>query len=305
VDSSDARVAENREAIYAAERLASEGTLPEGTHSFPVHFRLPEGSPPTHDLQPAYARYEAKVHVSLPWRRDVRHVEPLRVNLAPPSELTPLPVTVRSEEGSGIELSLPTSALVRGERITGSFAVFDPDDYEPRDVLLTFRSSLALHGPSAISPRVSAVSSFVVTVPRGGAGKSIPFHLTVPPLLPSFSAATHSLSWSLCAETGVRFRRRATVAADLQIVEPESRSPPPEVGVDPRISALFASHAGTRGWRAVEGTGPLLWKETESFRLSVRPERREREGTFLEFRVDHHNLGLGLSVLTNPGSARC
>ena len=124
-------------------RLMGGGELPAAaTTPFDVRFPLPRGTAPSHDLAPAHASLVVRVHVSLPWRIDVRSAFELPVRLPPPAHVVRTPVVLRSAHGHAggdeprLEVSLASTTLVAGEELVGSAALFHLDERRRIDVSL-------------------------------------------------------------------------------------------------------------------------------------------------------------------------
>ena len=296
------RKTEERTTIVTAERVQEAEVLPAGTHRYRLRVELPPGTPPTHELDPAYVKLWAQVHVSLPWRFDVREKASLVARVPPPEALEPRPTIVRSHTGRPdqprMELGLPSTVLASGHQLAGTLAVFHLDDREEREVLVTLAPLFTLHGHWRTLEEWGLKHTFSVTVRPGGAGKSIPFRLQLPEVPPSFASETQELSWKILASSGSLFSGKVSLQASVEIVDgsaAEAPVRPPDLA-DERIHAVFSAVVGTRGWRDAAGDVPTLILEVDGLALSVAYAYRGREGTFLISRVTYPRLGLGLSV---------
>jgi len=306
--------------------LMGEGVLAAGSVTrFSTAFVLPAGTPPTHELDPAYARLRLRVHISIPWRIDGRHRYELAVRLPPPPEVVRTPCTYSSERAGAahdrprIELGLGSTTLIAGETLVGTCALFHLDDREPREVELSLVPMLTLTGRGRERESRGATITSRLTMPAGSAGTGVPFQLAVPRrVTPTFWCPTHSLAWWLVARTGSFFRRKLDVAVPLVIVDASAAATAakltsaPRLG-DERVAAELARFAARHGWRGSDPDEPgrepeealagqfAIERELDGCRLRIAYSYRDEGGTFLVSRIDHPSLGLGLSV--TPSSA--
>jgi hypothetical protein len=119
-------------------RLMGQGVLPaETTTRLSAQFTLPEGTPPTHELPPAWGRMMLKIHIAIPWRLDGHHQYAFAVRVpAGHIDRTPLAAgnTTRDAPPGNprIEVALASTRVIAGETLVGSLAVFHLDDRKPR-----------------------------------------------------------------------------------------------------------------------------------------------------------------------------
>ncbi len=300
-------------------RLMEAGELPAATTStFVLRFDLPAGAAPSHDLAPAFARLRLDLHISIPWRLDGRYTFMLPARLPPPARVERTPAIARSApvtsaaDGPRLELSLASSALVVGEVVVGSVALFHTDDRKPREVELMFMPVLTLAGRGRERERVGVGMAARVVVPAGAAGTAVPFRVELPPTTtPSFATRTHQLHWRLVASTDSLFTARLSASCGLTLVDAAAAATATPLAAAPRIAdqwieTVFTVVAAATGWRFVpagddEDQGPALVGEVAGGEASVRYAYRGTDGTFLVSRLAHAPLGLGLTV--TPGSA--
>ena len=283
---------------------------------FWITVELPHGMAPSHDVDPAYARCELRVHVSIPWRIDGRYRFLLPVGVAPPAVVERTPYAIRSNPSSSaadhprIELSLGSMRLIAGETLVGTCAVFHMDDKNEREVEISLVPMLSLKGWSDRERRGAALTS-VFTLPAGSAGRGVPFRLALPPTMtPSFETVTHHLTWWLVARTGSFFGGRVDVSVPLEIVDASATATTaklleaPRLG-DQRIATLFAAFAAKHGWRGGDPDADTDDPPSGQFSIEkyvgeavvrIAYDYRGEDGTFLVSRVEHHTLGLGLAI---------
>jgi hypothetical protein len=306
--------------------LMGKGVLPEGsTTRFSTAFKLPDGTPPTHEIAPAYSRMRLRIHISIPWRIDGRYHYDFAVRLPAPPEVVRTPHAISSpSDGAAhdkprIELGLGSTNLIAGETLVGTCALFHLDDREPREVELSLVPMLDLSGRGRLRKRRGEEITATLTMPAGSAGMGVPFRFDLPRnLAPSFACETHCLSWWLTARTGSFFGPKVDVALPLHIVDASAAASAsrltsaPRLG-DERVAAELAKLAARRGWQGGDPARPehddddetagqlAIERELDGCRLRIAYSYRAEDGTFLVSRIGHPSLGLGLSV--TPSSA--
>ncbi|MBL0212330.1 MAG: hypothetical protein IPQ07_00330 [Myxococcales bacterium] len=289
------------------EQLMAQGVLPAATTTrFVAKFTLPPGTPPTHEVGPAWSRMRLYVHISIPWALDGRHRYDFAVRIpAPPVERLPVAMRSTSEPGKPrIELGLASSRLIVGEELVGTCAVFHLDDAEPREVALAFVPELTLLRRSRPRERRGEQIAGTMTIPAGSAGTSVPFRIRLPlGMTPTFEAPTHTLRWWLIARTGSFFGGRVDVAVPLEVFDRVAASMTPKLEAAPRlgderIATLFAEFAAGNGWSGAEpGSADFaIEKDLRGSDLRIGYAYRGEHGAFLVASVHTRSLGLGLSV---------
>lgn len=292
--------------------LMGPGLLPAGTTTrFSTAFELPESTPPTHEIAPAYARMRLWIHVSIPWRLDGRYHYDFEVLLPPPAEVVRTPrALASSRDGEApdkprIELGLGSTRLIAGETLVGTCALFHLDDREPREVELSLVPVLTLFGRGRIRKRWGEAIPGTLKMPAGSAGTGVEFQFALPRrMTPNFVTQTHVLEWWLVARTGSFFGPKLDVAVPLDIVDASAAATTARLTTAPRlgdeqVATEFARFAAGRGWRGPEAddAGQFgIEREIEGCRLHISYSYRAQHGTFLVSRIDHPSLGLGLSV---------
>jgi len=291
--------------------LMDKGVLEPGTKRFSTTFELPDAMSPSHEIEPAWARFDLRVHVSIPWWPDGRYRFRLPVRLPAPTEVTRKPFAMRSTGAAApadkprLEVSLASTRLIAGEVVIGSCAVFHIDDSRPRDVDFDLVPSFKLLRYGRIRERRGDALRFTLTIPQGGAGTSVPFRFQLPAtIVPSFSTITHQLEWWFVARTGSFFGGKQELAIPLEIVDASAAATTARLETTPRLSdarveASFAAFAQQHGWRASKDdddeTQLVIEREHRGALLRIGYDYRGKDGTFLIARVVHP-LGLGLSV---------
>lgn len=292
-----------------AMRVMGAGTLAAGsTTAFDVRFTAPPGTAPSHEVSPAHARFQVRVHVSLPWRIDARYAFEVPVRLAAPRQVPRTPIIVRSSDsGPRVEVGLASSTLVAGEVVSGSVALFDLD--ERRHVDVAFVPLLRLYGRARPRRREGVPIRARVALSADHGGRAIPFRVQLPPdMTPGFETITHALAWQIEVSSDTLLGREVRVAHPLQVVDAAARARSGTLGEAPQvadawIATLFAAVAVRAGWRfepGDESTAPALVTELAHGEARVTHAYRDGE-TWLVVQLAHAPLGLGLTVV--PGSS--
>ena len=287
--------------------LMGPGVLPAATTTrFVAKFTLPAGTPPTHEVGPAWSRMRLYLHISIPWALDGRHRYDFAVRIpAPPVDRLPAAMRSTSEPGKPrIELGLASTRLIVGEELVGTCAVFHLDDAEPREVALAFVPELTLLRRSRQRERRGEEIAGTLTIPAGSAGSSVPFRIQLPlGMTPTFEAASHTLRWWLIARTGSFFGGRVDLAVPLEVFDRIAASVTPKLEAAPRlgderIATLFAAFAARNGWSGGEpGAADFaIERDLRGIDLRIGYAYRGEQGTFLVASVHMRSLGLGLSV---------
>jgi hypothetical protein len=298
--------------------LSGPTTLAAGVMTpFIIEVTLPPGMAPSHDIDPAYARTELRVHVSIPWRLDGRYRFLLPVSVPPPDKVERTPYAVRSNQSSSaadkprIELSLASTRLIAGETLVGTCAVYHMDDSKEREVELSLVPMLKLNSRMRDRERRGYPLTTKLMLPVGSSGSGVPFRLGLPrTMAPTFTSVTHDLEWWLVARTGSFFGGRVDLSVPLELVDASAAATTaklteaPRLG-DERIATLFASFAAKYGWTGsdpeVDADDPpagqfSIEREVGDSLIRIAYDYRGEEGTFLIARVEHRSLGLALNV---------
>jgi hypothetical protein len=285
-------------------RLMDAGVLPSGTTRLALQFTLPPGTPPSHQIDPAWANLELRVHVSIPWWPDGRYRFVLPVRVPPALPVIRTPVAIHSKTAAAdkprIEISLASSRLVAGETAVGSCAIFHMDDRKPRDVELSFVPVLTLHGRGRARERRGNPFGVRLTLPAGSAGTSVPFQIALPAaMVPTFETVSHSLSWWLVASSGSFFGGKVDVALPLDIVDASAASLTTKLVAAPRladerVASLFARFAADGDWQV--GEEHALERTAGDADMRISYAYRGQDGTYLVTRLAGPSLGLGLAV---------
>lgn len=271
----------------------------------------------SHDIDPAFARTELRVHVSIPWRLDGRYRFLLPVSVPPPDTVERTPFAVRSNQPSSaadkprIELSLASTRLIAGETLVGTCAVYHMDDSKERDVELSLVPMFKLNSRMRDRERRGYPMTSKLVLPAGTSGTGVPFRLPLPrSMIPSFSSVTHDLEWWLVARTGSFFGGRVDLSVPLEIVDASAAATTaklteaPRLG-DERIATLFAAFAAKYGWKGsdpeVDADDPpagqfSIEREVGDALVRIAYDYRGEDGTYLIARVEHRSLGLALNV---------
>ncbi len=298
-------------------RVMEEGLLEAGTtRRFVTELILPPGTPPSHEVAPAFARVHLRIHVSLPWRIDVRERYPIAARIPPPDDVRRLPVVHQSRgdhDAPRIELSLASSRVVVGEHLVGTVAVFNLDDTDPRTVRLALIPAFELHAGRRSRDQMGSEITHYLEIPAGSAGRPMPFRLQVPPSIPpGFRAVSHDLSWWLQVRSGsfvFSFGRKAELMVPLDVVDASAAAPrlppPPRVG-DAAIAAAFEQVAAAEQWEISESATDhdvrfLIDRSIGEVVARISYAFRNEHGAHLVSTLEYPELGLALSI--SPSSS--
>lgn len=310
VGSGKSRVTERKRLPDQTARVMGEGAFAAGEQRrFAIELTIPAGAAPTHDTAPAYGYTAIHVHISLPWRIDVRESAFLQVRVPPPTSLQRLPGVVAPAVAAGaprIELALASVRLVAGEVLHGTVAVFHMDDREPRDIELALVPQFNL--TSSWRERVRDGDGYrtAIRLPAGSAGQAVSFAMQVPSTaLPSFRALTHAVTWRLEARTGSFFGGKASTAIALEILDPIAAqdiapAPPPPRIADAASSEQFREAAAQRPGATLADDDRALTAEVDDVHVTVAYAYRQ-DGDALVATLAYPTLGLDLRVA--PSSA--
>lgn len=296
-------------------RVMGEGTLAgQTTARHTARFKLAPGTPPTHEIAPAWSRMRLRIHVSIPWRLDGRYDYDFVVRLPAPRHVQRTPGSIRSTPLSApadkprIELALASTRLIVGENLVGTCAVFHLDDSDPREVELSLVPMMKLHGKGRERERRGEEITQKITLPAGSAGKGIPFAIAIPSTLPpTFESASHAVAWWLVARSGSFFSKKVDVSIPIELVDAAASATNPALVSAPRlgdeaIASLFATWALEHGWRGGDPEDQRVPGEfsieraVDEAEIHIAYAYRGEEGTFLVGRVHNPSLGLGLAV---------
>jgi hypothetical protein len=290
-------------------RVREAGVLPAGKSRYAARFQLPPGCAPSHDLDPAWARFEVFVHVSIPWWIDGRYRFHVPVRVPPPARVERTPYAVRSTATTSpagkprLELSLASTRLIVGETLVGSCAVFHVDDRKPRELDVMLVPMMKLHRGSRVRDRRAATYNIAIALPAGSAGTNIPFQFRLPDTMtPSFKTVTHELSWWLVARYGSFFGGKEEVSVPLDVVDASAAASTARLHVAPhladeRVTAAFSRFATANGWAPGQGEDtPYIERAHEGSTLGIGYSYRGKDGTYLVARLAHPRLGIGLAV---------
>ncbi len=285
-------------------RMLGELLLSAGSRTrCKVPVALAETQPPTHEMRPAFATLEVRVVVSIAGGRDVRAVFPLRVRAATPRIVVRRPVSLATRSSRSVdprlEVSLASSRLAAGELMVGSVAVFHVDDKRPRQIALALELTLHVYGYQRHHEQKADPQRFVVEIPAGGAGRSVPFEVLVPErVLPSFVADTHFTDWCLAARID-----RLELVLPLEILDASAGARTAPLIAAPglaeaRVAAVFEEFAAHHGWRAEAAS---IARAEGGVELRMAYDYRGADGTFLVAHCRYPSFGVGLDVLPSTG----
>lgn len=288
--------------------LAGACTLPVGVTEYEWAVLVPHDVPPSHEMDPAWARLMLRIRISLPWRIAGRHRFPLGVRLAPPSVVERKPALATSartgDQQRRLELSLASTHLIGGEVLVGSVTAYRFEDDEPLPVTLSFQPVVSLLGRGRVRERAGMPLSAQITLPAHSAGHATPFQIHVPDTV-TFQTFTHALHWQLVASARASLFSSVTATLPLTIVDraAAAHTPPltraPQLG-DERVAQLFGDAARKHGWRSVSAGESIEIAKTIGECTAVLTYDYREAGTFVVSRITHQ-LGLGLRVA--PSSA--
>lgn len=192
----------SRAVVQVGVRLREKGTLAAGKHPLQARFEVPLDAPPSYLGVCIAIRYEAHLHVAIPWWPDLHETYEILVEPRPAQRPAVQPQTATSKHDTGapfLELSLSDTAFAVGDEITGAFAVGNAgaDGLHVEISLLAIeRAHTAAHN--------SRAEQFRFIVPTllspSRSGGEVPFRFHVPRnVVPSFDSLWCTLSWQVQA----------------------------------------------------------------------------------------------------------
>lgn len=301
------RYANSAHVPHLLAQIHGPGVLPAGVTTLPMLFDLPPETAPSHDSGYARAQLVLRVHTySGPHHAVDEHL--LYVRRRPPPYLARTPAAYRSEvaqpDHPRIELALASTTLAVGETITGTCALFHFEDGVRHFLDIALRSTLAMWGDGT-HEQAWARSTVFVEVSPDQLGESIAFELPVPTdLAPTFTSATHRMTWTLEARSGGFLTRSAILTIPLELHDSSAFSPgvplpPPPPLTDAWSASVLAELATADGWTASRDPrihSTSVEKDTAHGHLRIAYIHRGEAGTFLVSHVTTASLGLGLDV---------
>ena len=191
-----------RSVVQIGARLRERGTLTAGKHPMQARFEVPLDAPPSYLGVCIAIRYEARLHVAIPWWPDLHETYEILVEPRPAQRPAVQPQTAISKHDTGepfLELSLTDTAFAVGDEITGAFAVGNAgaDGLHVEISLLAIeRAHTAAH-----DSRAEQFRFIVPTLFRPSrSGGEVPFRFHVPRnVVPSFDSLWCTLAWQVQA----------------------------------------------------------------------------------------------------------
>jgi hypothetical protein len=307
-----------------AKRVADEGVLTVGTHTYSVAFTLPPGTAPSHRIRPATANLYVDIHVSIPWWPDGKYSFTLPAHLPPAATAQRTPVHVRvpfevAGDEPRLEVALASTTLVAGETMVGSCAVFHLPDDKPRELDVSFEPSLTLRAGGRHHEMWGEGYRTTLTLPAGTAGTAVPIRVGLPAsITPSFAAVTHDVKWFVRLKIGSLFTTKLEARIPILLLDRRAAATLPALTTAPRLAdervlTVFQSYVQSTMQTATPMTlvaderaafpdeQPSVTRVVGDGEVRVGYAYRGTDGTFLVARVTYAPLGLGLSI--RPSSA--
>lgn len=285
--------------------------LPQGETRLPFRVAIPLGNPPTYAGKAASVRYEASVHVDIPWWPDRRAQFTIFVGPAPqanpPDEAQRYSTRPSGPAGKEphAELSLTSQWARPGDIISGAFALSNTAYNNYGAAILRLASTESSHFGFRQS---MAGRNFVSRIEDTSQGEAtmIPFRMSLPktttPGIDKGRAGNEvglfSVKWEFILEVEVRRGRNILIPIPFAILptDPTAQArpyqAPPVVGSN-RTGELWESVGRAHGF---EMKGDELRKALGESSVVVRREHQGAEGVFLLASFDYPSLDLGLEV---------
>lgn len=284
-------------------RLREKGRLEEGTTELDCRIDLPADVPPSYEGAYVRLRYEARVHVSVPYWPDARRTFLLTARPAPRAPEGDGTLLFASAAGGApvsgpyAEVSLATRTVAAGDTLQGAVALYNTASSQYERVTITLRQRERMHG---FTDHVGASWAIDLAVPRFDEGRPVAFALRVPEMAPAFTfrraQVTHELALT------VRAHRRDVITMPIGI----------DLLPDPSVDLARGKIAPALGETRVRA----IWErvaERTGFRLEDdRLERRVGDRTLVVRRelwsgsprllaeLRYPSLGLGLRSTPRP-----
>ena len=285
-------------------RVAEEGELSAGEHSYLTAFRLSEGLPASYEGDDLRIEYVIAVHVDIPWWPDARASFVLKMVAAELGAPVASPRVYASAAGGApgskpyLEVSLGVTDIEPGGTLRGAVALANiaTNDYRTIEIGLIGVESIPQRSGRHVHHR--GARRWRLPVQAVAEGEPQRFLLSLPEtLIPGFKLGVCSLRWFLDVRANVAWSRDPqvwiplTVRAAGVIEEGEVRAPL-AVGSE-RVSLVWRSVAEARG--LIFADGVLRWRGGD-VELAVGREHRGRDGGVLRGSLAFPGLGIGLAA---------
>jgi len=292
-------------------RLREKGTLEEGKHRFETTVKIPADAPGSYLGNRVHVRYEARIHVSIPWWPDLRESFEIFVEPRPSARPKPAPATRSSDTKADtvIELSLADTAFAAGDEVTGAFAIGNAPS---RDSLGVEISLLAIEttrvaGHTRRTEQYRYMVPSVFRAPRTGV--EVPFRFRVPKdVHPSFKSPWCDLQWTVQAV--LRTTWSSGVAASIPVTVDRYATVHDPAVERPRIGAekwrRLWSEAGAKhgftlakdrlaleGARVAPPDSPSPWSSPAEIQIEITRDEGEDEPTLVAT-MRYPSLGIRL-----------
>lgn len=285
-------------------------TLEKGETRLPFRFAIPNGNPPSYRGKVATIRYEASVHVDIPWWPDRVARYTIQVGAAPRPDPSDAPQRYSTRPAGPVgteahaELSLTSQWARPGDIISGAFALSNTAYNAYGAATLRLASTEVSHFGFRQSVAAQTFASRIEDT-RQGEASMIPFRMSVPTMVtPSFDQSRpvgkglFSLTWEFVLEVEVRRGKNVEMRIPFKILpqdpeaSPRSYQAPPLVGSN-RTGELWQSVGETHGFAM---HGDELRRSLGDVHCAVRREHQGRDGVFLMASFRYPPLGLGLEI---------
>jgi len=295
----------------AGGQVRGPSVLPQGSSVLPARLALPRNAPPSYRGRNVVSQYHLDVHASIPWWPDRRVAFLLAVAPPPARDLVARPVrysTAPDGPRAGepyLEASLASDVAEAGGTVSGAFALGNAELHRFGAVEIALvAQERARVGDATLREEVQRFRMQKPPgIPEGGAQST--FQLRVPEKLsPTTTTDRWALSWFVEVEVRRAWGKNLVTRVPLTIVSRGQGAAagalvsPPVVGSD-RLRAL---------WSAVGAPLGLALSESDELRgsrgpaeVTVRREKRGRDGLFLVGELRYPSLQLGLEVRPRRG----
>lgn len=285
--------------------------LPEGETRLPFRFAIPNGNPPTYAGTAASVRYEASVHVDIPWWPDRRAQFTIFVGSTPrtspvdaPQRYSTRPSGPAGKEAHA-ELSLTSQWARPGDIISGAFALSNTAYNRYGAAILRLNSKESSHFGFRQSMAARSFASRIEDTSQGEA-TMIPFRMSLPGTTtpgfdehrPGNEVGLFSVKWEFVLEVEVRRGKNIVMAIPFDVLpidltaKTRPYQAPPVVGSN-RTGELWKSVGQGHGF---EMHGDELRKTLGESSVVIRREHQGADGVFLLASFDFPSLDLGLEV---------
>lgn len=302
LDGSEAHPAGQSTFLRLGARLREKGSLDAGTTELDSRIDLPRALPPSYEGLHFYLRYEARVHVSVPYWPDARRSFLLMVRAAPRAPDPNATLLFASAAGGApvsgpyAEVSLQTRSVCAGDTLRGGVALYNVASCRYDKVTLALRSRERGVGID------HAGNAWAIELPAAkfAEGAPVEFALRVPQMAPALSFRRVQVTHELVVTVRAGWKDAITMPIGIDLL------PDPNVDIargksapalgETRVRAIWDRVAERTGFQRVD---ERLERQVGTRTLVVRRDLSSG-APLLVAELRYRSLGLGLRSTPRP-----